>query len=88
MGFTDKEKKWILKHRKQLFGILKQKKEISPEERKKMLSSFMLMFPTVIIAVIGLAVSASFLINAIIVMLIFYQLMGLRAFIEDYYKKY
>jgi len=65
----------------------KQKIKINPEERKKMLSSFMLMFPSVIIAVIALAVSKSFLVNAVVIMLIFYQLMGLRAFIEDYYKK-
>ena len=63
------------------------KERESPDEKKKTLTAFLLMFPSVIIAVVAMIISnAPIWANFLIVGLIVYQFVLLQQFIQDFYK--
>jgi len=69
----------------------KQKKEKTEEERllsKETSSAFLTMFPTLIIAVLAIATTKIVWIALIIILLVIYQWIMQKKFLEDYYKRY
>ena len=58
-----------------------------PEDKKKTITAFLLMFPSLIIGIIGIATSnESAWFNLLIVGLLVYQFIMLQQFINDFYR--
>lgn len=61
-------------------------KKSKKEDRQKVLSFFLLGFPSLIIAAIGMVGEQSLFLNFITILLVFYQLVTLKQFIDKYYE--
>lgn len=65
------------------------KKEMSKEEKKIMGTSFILLFPALIICILAIVFIPATLwwISLVIIALAIYHFLMLKRFVEDYYKK-
>lgn len=67
--------------------LKKEKKPESPEEKKKTITAFLLIFPSLIIGLMAIIASAQPLgFNLLIVVLEIYQFILMQQFINDFYK--
>lgn len=62
----------------------KEHKQVNPTERKSVLTTFILLFPSMLIAMLA-AVSSSLLISAVAIALFCYQAILLKSFVSDHY---
>lgn len=65
-----------------------EKKQISPEEKKKTITAFLLMFPALIVGFIAIVSStADFKDNLVVIALLILQFVLLEQFIKDFYRQ-
>jgi len=65
----------------------KEKRIESPEEKKKTITAFLLMFPSMIVGLMAIIASAQpFWFNCLIIVLEIYQFIMLEQFIKDFYR--
>ena len=62
----------------------KKKKEVTPIEKKAFLTSFIILFPAMILAMLT-TVETSIFISVLAIALFFYQAILLKNFIDDHY---
>jgi len=64
------------------------KKQLSPEEKKKTITAFLLTFPGVIIGFIAIAsLAAKLWVNVVIIALLIMQFVLIEQFVKDYYRE-
>lgn len=61
------------------------KKTMSEEDRKKMTTAFLIIFPSFIIGFLAIIIAESFLFGILICMLVLYQFTLIKEFIKDYF---
>lgn len=61
-------------------------KPVSPEDRRRFLTLFLLFFPTIIIIALGVTTQNKLVFLALSLLVTFFQLVGIKNFVDTHYQ--